>query len=158
MICRWLDTFCDAGLLRRSDDGQLYRPSASAESFGVLGMLSRVLGESLERYCMTILLLNRFRRANATLDPQTFVEDCGKLAERLAILTGRNAPEFFDKSLFRGYLQTLIDSGAVVRDADQTLRVSDGVEAMAERALELLSSDAQQTILQTITRHPAAAG
>lgn len=155
IIRRWVDLFCEHGLLTR-EGTVLHRPSANEPTFGVLGMLARVLGESLERYCMTILLLDRSRRENEGIDPDAFIGDCGKLAERLAILTGRNAPEFFEKSLFRGYLDTLVASGAVHRDADGKLVPGDHVGTLAERALELLSSDAQQTILQTITRRPGA--
>src|SRR3546814_5492705 len=81
--------------------------------YSTLAMLGRVLGETHERYCMTALLLAEERRAVLPLKREKFEEDCRLLAERMAILTGRDAPEFFDKALFKGYLNTLIEIGLV---------------------------------------------
>ncbi|MCY1311739.1 Glycerol-3-phosphate acyltransferase [compost metagenome] len=38
------------------------------------------------------------------------------MAQRLSILHGLNAPEFFDKSLFRHFIQTLLDQGVLRQD------------------------------------------
>src|SRR3546814_19598506 len=72
---------------------------------------------------MTALLLAEERRAVLPLKREKFEEDCRLLAERMAILTGRDAPEFFDKALFKGYLNTLIEIGLVSVADDKTLIV-----------------------------------
>ncbi|MNT96708.1 Glycerol-3-phosphate acyltransferase [compost metagenome] len=38
------------------------------------------------------------------------------MAQRLSILHGLNAPEFFDKSLFRHFIQTLLDQKVLRRE------------------------------------------
>lgn len=145
------------GLLTRSDEGRLSRPGVSTPEFSTLAMLGRVMGETLERYCMTTLLLADENRMNQGVLRERFEEDCRRLAERMGVLTGRDSPEFFDKALFRGYLDTLIDLGLVVEGDDRRLAVDPRIERIAERSLELLSDETRQTLLQLLTRRPQPA-
>jgi glycerol-3-phosphate O-acyltransferase len=148
----WIEVMHKLGLLTRDDTGHIARPPVSSREFSTLAMLSRVMGETLERYCMTILLLASERRLGQELQREKFEEDCRLLAERMAILTGRDAPEFFDKALFRGYLNTLIEVGLVVEDGEKALAVDARIERMAERSLELLSDETRQTLMQLLSR------
>ncbi|MCC2658853.1 MAG: plsB [Panacagrimonas sp.] len=152
-----IDVMLNLGLLARRPDGWLMRPEVSAPAFSVLSMLGRVMGETLERYCMTTWLLAQEYRTQAGLARAKFEEDCRLLAERMAVLTGRDSPEFFDKTLFRGYLDTLIDVGLVRVGDEQKLVVDERILKIAERSLELLSDDSRQTLLQLISRRPATA-
>jgi len=70
----------------------------------------------------------------------------------MALLTGRDAPEFFDPALFKGYLNTLISMGLVAVTADGHLQVEERIERMSERSLELLSDESRQTLLQLLSR------
>jgi glycerol-3-phosphate O-acyltransferase len=146
-----IEVMVKLGLLRR-EDGHIMRPEVASREFSTLAMLSRVMGETLERYCMTILLLARESRSGQLLQREKFEEDCRLLAERMAILTGREAPEFFDKALFRGYLNTLIQVGLVSVGADKAMHVEGRIERMAERSLELLSDETRQTLVQLLSR------
>ena len=141
----------DIGLLVREADGKLSRPDVSTPQFATLAALARIMGETLERYCMTTLMLAE-HAGGEVFDRHAFEDDCGTLAERIAVLTGRNAPEFFDKALFRGYLNTLIRTQTVTDMGGGALKVDHKIEQMAERAMDLLSSEAQQTILQMLSR------
>lgn len=151
-----IEVMLEQGLLLHNDDGRLARPGVSTPEFSTLAMLGRVMGETLERYCMTTLLLADERRAQQSVLRERFEEDCRRLAERMAVLTGRDSPEFFDKALFRGYLDTLIDLGLVVEGEDRRLLVDARIERIAERSLELLSDETRQTLLQLLTRRPQA--
>jgi glycerol-3-phosphate O-acyltransferase len=115
-------------------------------------MLGRIMSETLERYCMTALLLAEESKTEQPLKRDKFEEDCRLLAERMAILTGRDAPEFFDKALFRGHMNTLIEVGLVVETDAKTLAVDPKIERVAERSMELLSDEARQTLLQLLSR------
>jgi glycerol-3-phosphate O-acyltransferase len=152
-----LDVMLNLGLLGRRADGWLTRPEVTAAEFSTLSMLGRVMGETLERYCMTTWLLAHEHRSNTSLARGKFEEDCRLLAERMAVLTGRDSPEFFDKTLFRGYLDTLIDVGLVSVGEDQKLVMDERIGKIAERSLELLSDESRQTLLQLISRRPGAA-
>jgi glycerol-3-phosphate O-acyltransferase len=152
-----IEVMLKQGLLLRNDDGRLARPGVSTPEFSTLAMLGRVMGETLERYCMTTLLLADERRTQQSVARDKFEEDCRRLAERMGVLTGRDSPEFFDKALFRGYLDTLIDLGLVTEGDDRKLLVDARIERIAERSLELLSDETRQTLLQLLSRRPQAA-
>ena len=148
---RWIEVMLQLGLLTREGD-RLRRPDAGQPAYSTLAMLGRVLNETLERYCMTALLLAAERRGPQDLKRERVEEDCRMLAERMAILTGRDAPEFFDKALFRGYLNTLIDIGLLRQREDQSLEVDARIERIAERSQELLSDESRQMLLQLLSR------
>ncbi len=147
----WVTVMVQLGLLAREGE-HLRRPDASAAAYSTLAMLGRVLGETLERYCMTALLLAEERRTEGPLQRARFEDDCRLLAERMAILTGRDAPEFFDKALFKSYLNTLIEIGLVTDSGEQGLVVDARIERIAERSQELLSDESRQMLLQLLTR------
>lgn len=152
-----IEVMLGQGLLTRNGDGRLARPDVAANAFSTLSMLGRVMGETLERYCMTTLLLAAESKGQTALQRERFEEDCRRLAERMAVLTGRDSPEFFDKTLFRGYLDTLIDIGLVTEGGDRRLVVDARIDKIAERSLELLSDETRQTLLQLLVRRPQAA-
>jgi len=147
----WIEIMLKLGLLAR-EEGRLKRPEPNSPEFSTLAMLGRVMGETLERYCITALLLSQERRTQQTLRRERFEEDCRLMAERMAILTGRDAPEFFDKALFRGYLSTAIEVGLVTEGPDKTLAVDARIERVAERSLEMLSDETRQMLLQLLSR------
>ena len=141
------------GFLVRTGQGTLQRPDSASPEFARLVTLGRIMGETFERYCLSALLLSEERKLGRFRRGQ-FEEDCRLFAERMAVLTGRNAPEFFDPALFKGYVSTLIELGLVVEREDQTLEVDPGIDRITERSMELLSGEAQQTVLQILARKP----
>jgi len=141
------------GLLTRAGEGMLRRPEFSSPAFARLVTLGRIMGETFERYCLSALLLSEERKLGR-IQRARFEEDCRLFAERMAVLTGRNAPEFFDTALFRAYVSTLIEQGLVVEREDKTLEVDQRIDRIAERSMELLGGEAQQTVLQILARRP----
>lgn len=149
-LCETLATMESLGLLHRQGS-ELMRPDVTSSTSATLSMLSRITGETLERYCMTAVMLSA-EAGTAPIGRKQFEEDCRSLAERIAVLTGRMAPEFFDHTLFRGYVDTLIRLGMIHEMADEHILVGEGIHPLARSALELLSPDIQQTILQLVAR------
>ncbi len=131
VIDQWLASFVEHGLLQR--DGETYqRPAPSSQHYVLLSLLSRTLLQTLQRFYMAIaLLLNKGQNA---LDAQQLEELCTVMAQRLSILHGLNAPEFFDKSLFRHFIQTLINEGVVQANTEGKLSYHDKLGALAENA------------------------
>ncbi len=151
----YLDKMLQIGLLSRDPDGRLRRPEVGTPVYSSFAALGRVLGETLERQAMAVLLLTEERKRDVPLKRTEFESDCRLLAERIAVLTGRDAPEFFDKALFAGYLDTLIDVGVVREGEDGTLDVDARSERIAERSIELLSDETRQMLLQLLARRRA---
>ncbi|MDR3416353.1 MAG: glycerol-3-phosphate 1-O-acyltransferase PlsB [Nevskia sp.] len=147
-----LDRMLASGLLVRAADGRLQRPEVGSQAFSSFAVLGRLLGETLERQAMVVLLLADERRGGRILQRARFENDCYMLAERMAVLTGREAPEFFDKALFSGYLDTLIEVGVVGADGQGGLVADERVEKIAERSMELLSDETRQMLRQLLSR------
>lgn len=148
----FLERMQTSGLLLRTADGRLRRPDVGSREFSSFAVLGRLVGETLERQAMVVLLLADERHAGGRLQREKFEQDCRMLAERMAVLTGREAPEFFDRTLFAGYLDTLIEVGVVTQGAEGELAVDARVARIAERSLELLSDESRQTLRQLLAR------
>ncbi len=147
-----IERMLDRGLLERDDEGHLCRPEVTVPAFGALTALAGIVAETLERHAMAVLVLVREQNTDIALKRQRFEDDCRLLAERLAILTGREAPEFFDKQLFRTYLDTLIDIGLAREGEDGEIEVDAKVGRIAERSMDLLSDETRQTLLHLLAR------
>lgn len=154
-----IDAMIDQGLLTE-DQGRLSAPAIGTAEFSSLAGLGRILSETLERYCLTTLLLAQ-RPSHKPFDRKEFEAGCVRMAERLSVLTGRNSPDFFDKALFRGHVDTLIDEGLLTTDPEDknALSVADAFADIAEQSLQLVGPDLRQTLEQLIaqpSQSPAA--
>ncbi|MEO4046200.1 glycerol-3-phosphate 1-O-acyltransferase PlsB [Pseudomonas sp. CAU 1711] len=135
-VDQWLQAFVEQGLLRREDD-MFIRPAPSSRQFVLLSLLARAIVQTLQRFYMaTALLLNAGQYA---LSAEELENLCVVMAQRLSILHGLNAPEFFDKSLFRHFIQTLLDQGVLRQNGEGKLshhpQLAELVEGAAKRVL-----------------------
>lgn len=141
-----IDGMIECGLLQQGSDGSLLRPQVGTPEFGALISLGRIVRESLERYAMTTTLLcYSVSDESSAIERQAFEQQCRLMAERMAILTGRNSPEFFDHRLFYNQLQILVRIGYLQQQGD-TLYINSGLLRLSEHALQLLGPDIRQSI------------
>ncbi|MEE4685922.1 glycerol-3-phosphate 1-O-acyltransferase PlsB [Pseudomonas alliivorans] len=131
VVDQWLTAFVEQGLLRRKDDVYI-RPEPSSREFVLLTLLSRAIAQTLQRFYMAIALL--LNSGQKSLTPEELEDLCTVMAQRLSILHGLNAPEFFDKSLFRHFIQTLLDLGVLRKDAAGKLSYHPLLGELAEGA------------------------
>lgn len=153
-VSRSIERLVSRGLLERHEDTRLYRPDAGGVALTALSGLAALLGETLERYVTVLMLLADEQRLGRKLQRVRIEEDSRILAERLALVTGKESPEYFDKALFRGYLDTLVSIG-VARQTGEALEVDPRISRMAARAVELLSEEARETLQQLLARRRA---
>jgi glycerol-3-phosphate O-acyltransferase len=106
VIDQWLEAFVEQGLLRFENDVYL-RPAPSSRQFVLLTLLSKSIAQTLQRFYMAVSLL--LNSGQNSISAEELEDLCTIMAQRLSILHGLNAPEFFDKSLFRHFIQTLLD-------------------------------------------------
>ncbi|SFP42080.1 glycerol-3-phosphate 1-O-acyltransferase PlsB [Pseudomonas borbori] len=113
LVDQWLAAFIEQGLL--GFEAEVYvRPLPSSRQFVLLTLLSRTIAQTLQRFYMaTALLLDAGQQA---ISAEELEDLCSVMAQRLSILHGLNAPEFFDKSLFRHFIQTLQSQGVLRQD------------------------------------------
>lgn len=146
VIDQWLAALVEQGLLRQENDVYL-RPAPSSRPFVLLTLLARNITQTLQRFYMaTSLLLNSGQH---TLSAEALEDLCVMMAQRLSILHGLNAPEFFDKTLFRHFIQTLIEQGVLQADAQGKLGYHDKLAEVAEAvAKRVLSAELRLSIRQ----------
>ena len=146
VIDQWLDALVAQGLLR-FENGVYLRPAPSSRQFVLLTLLARSITQTLQRFYMaTSLLLNSGQN---TLSAEELEDLCVMMAQRLSILHGLNAPEFFDKTLFRHFIQTLIDQDVLRPDGQGKLGYHDKLGELAEGvAKRVLSAELRLSIRQ----------
>jgi len=104
-----------------------------------LQLLAAGARETLQRYAITFWLLS----ANPSINRSTLEKESRTVAQRLSVLHGINAPEFFDKAVFSTLVLTLRDEGYISDTGDaepaETLKVY-------QMLAELIASDVRLTI------------
>ncbi|MCY1412393.1 Glycerol-3-phosphate acyltransferase [compost metagenome] len=146
VIDQWLEAFVEQGLLR-FENGVYLRPAPSSRQFVLLTLLARAITQTLQRFYMaTSLLLNSGQH---TLSAEELEDLCVIMAQRLSILHGLNAPEFFDKTLFRHFIQTQIEQGVLRPDTNGKLGYHEKLSELAEGAAKrVLSAEIRLSIRQ----------
>lgn len=120
-----------------SSDGEHY--AVHKPRSRVLGLLAAGIRETLQRYAITFAILN----AKPAINRGTLEKESRTLAQRLSVLHGINAPEFFDKAVFSGLVLTLRDEGYI---SDKDDSEPEKTRGMRQILLDLTSSDVRQTI------------
>ena len=148
---RALDALTSEGLLvQNAQDWE--RPAGHLESSEHLRLLGRLVQPTLERgYLLLAVLL---REGSGTLTRDALEEHSRQLAERLTLLSGLNAPEFFDKRLFSGLLDTLEAQGWLWREADK-LCYDAVLEQAQERGRALFDPSLRHRLTQLVHRQEA---
>ena len=146
MIDQWLEAFVEQGLLRL-ENGVYLRPAPSSRHFVLLTLLSKSIAQTLQRFYMTVSLL--LNSGQNSISAEELEDLCTIMAQRLSILHGLNAPEFFDKSLFRHFIQTLLEQDVLRRDEAGKLGYHDLLGELAEGAAKrVLPADIRLSIRQ----------
>ncbi|WMQ73030.1 MAG: Glycerol-3-phosphate acyltransferase [Sodalis sp.] len=104
-----------------------------------LQLLAASVNETLQRYAITFLLL----RANPRLNRSTLEKESRIIAQRLSVLHGINAPEFFDKEVFATLVATLRADGYISDTGDA---IDEKVSEMCDILNELITPDVLGTI------------
>ncbi len=152
VVDQWLTAFVEHGLLRL--DGETYiRPAPSSREFVLLTLLARVIVQTLQRFYMAISLL--LNSGQHSLTAEALENLCTVMAQRLSILHGLNAPEFFDKSLFRHFIKSLQDQDVLRQDGQGRLGYHDKLGELAEGvAKRVLPAEIRLSIRQVaLERH-----
>ncbi|SMG44937.1 glycerol-3-phosphate 1-O-acyltransferase PlsB [Cedecea sp. NFIX57] len=105
----------------------------------ILQLLAAGVRETVQRYAITFWQLS----ANPSINRGTLERESRTVAQRLSVLHGINAPEFFDKAVFTSLVLTLRDEGYISdtgdADASETIKVY-------QMLADLVTSDVRLTI------------
>ena len=128
---KWARPVAD-GAVRAADRDSLERAG--------LELLARSLRHLLRRNYLTIALLSRF--AAEGLQRKRLEELMQMLTQRLSLLFEFAPPDFYERSTFASYIDTLIETGLVDEGADGSLRLHAQARAWEKHIERLLPADA----------------
>jgi glycerol-3-phosphate O-acyltransferase len=137
----------DAGLLAQGVDSSEWcaAPAASAQAMQ-LSLLAQPMLQAIERYYLAIALL--LRNGSGNIRQADLEKQCQEMARRMVTLYGFYSPEFFDRSLFEGFLGLLRRRGVIRADAEGRLQYDDMLVRIADDAQLVLSEQLRHSILQ----------
>lgn len=128
VIDRYVSLMVQANLLVQKDD-EIWAPEPRSVEYVSLSVLANTLKQTLERFYIVLEILLHI--GSSKIRRPQLENLCHLMAQRMALLHEFRTPEFSDKSLFKNFIENLIDSGLVHID-------SEGLLALDE---QLLSSD-----------------
>lgn len=149
MVLEQLQALAQAGLLHAEEGGQAWRPAPAISVEAVeLSMLSQPTLQTIERYYLAIALL--LRAGSGVISQAELQKSCQQMAQRMVTLYGFDSPEFFDRSLFEGFLGLLRRRGVLRADAEGKLVFDEVLERIAQDAQLVLSEQLRHSILQLV--------
>ncbi|OSN03270.1 glycerol-3-phosphate 1-O-acyltransferase [Lonsdalea britannica] len=105
-------------------EGETLTPNS--ERSRPLQLLAAGVIETLQRYAITFLLL----KGDPTINRGTLEKESRAMAQRLSLLHGINAPEFFDKAVFSTLVNTLRSEGYISDSGDAVLEKVQAIYAI----------------------------
>lgn len=142
-----IDFFIERGLLHSLGSGRiLSREAGQSDDAYKLRVIAHSMLQAFERYYIAIAAL--VRNGPHTLSANELEKLCTLTAQRLSLLHEFNAPEFFDRSLFRGFIQKLRERSVIWADANNKLDFDSGLEAITRDAKVILSREIRHGILK----------
>ncbi|MDN3649907.1 glycerol-3-phosphate 1-O-acyltransferase PlsB [Reinekea marina] len=137
-------------LICQNSDGLYCPPEASSDKHLQLQYLANIILPTLERYLLTLSVLVRFGNGECS---QTVLENQSQqMAQRLSLLNGLDAPEFFDKALFKNFIMTLKKRGALKTNEEGKLTYSDNIPMVISKAGSVMPNDIWYNVLQVTKR------
>ena len=142
-----IDFFVARGLLTTDAENRtLTRGAGQSDGAFQLRVIAQTLLQAIERYYIAIAAL--VRNGPNTLSGVELENLCTLTAQRLSLLHELNAPEFFDKSLFRGFIQKLRERRVIWADASGKLEFDAELENVVRDAKLILSREIRHGILK----------
>lgn len=146
VINQWIDVLIEQGLLHQLENDRIGRPEEGTDAMLRVRVLARFIIQTLERYHIVLGILRKY--GSGKLTAEELEEQSTLLAERMSILFGLNAPEFFDKTLFRNFITNMQKNGVLEADENGLLCYGEGLQQVAEDARLVLSVEKRQAIQQ----------
>ena len=122
----------------------LARSTGQTDEVFRLRAIGHSLQQAFERYYISISVL--VKNGPGTLGAGELESLCQQAAQRLSLLYAPAAPEFFDRSLFRGFIQKLRELRLVWPDENSKLLFDERLDVWAKDARYILGRELRHTI------------
>ncbi len=133
-------------VLPERTEGVLERPDGGSDKAFHLRMIGRALLQTYERYYITVAVLAK--NGSGTLARGELERLCTLTAQRISHLNEFAAPDFYDKSLFRQFIQLLRSSEIIAINSQGKYEFSELIAGIAEDAKLILSKEIRHGIMQ----------
>ncbi|MCX4025478.1 glycerol-3-phosphate 1-O-acyltransferase PlsB [Endozoicomonas sp. SM1973] len=127
------------------ENDKLVRSAPNTVEFIQLSLLAKAISQMLERFYLVISVL--LKAGSETLDAHMLETQCQNIAQRLSLVQGINAPEFFDKTLFRNLIRTLKDKHVITIGNSSALCFDKALYDIGLAAKRILPPDIRYSIL-----------
>ena len=138
-----IELFIREGLLE-DENGTIARQAGQSDEVFRLRAIGHPLQQAFERYYIAISVLAK--NGSGTLGAGELESLCQLAAQRLSLLYAPAAPEFFDKALFRGFIQKLRELELVKLDHNSKLAFDQRLDSWARDAKVILGRELRHTI------------
>ncbi len=140
-----LAALAELGWIRREGERERYSaPELNSAEYAQLALLGRAVRPTLMRYFITLATLTG--HGSGKINAAELESQCHLQAQRLALLREFNAPEFFDKVIFRTFIDTLKKAGYAQVDEDGTIHFDQRMDVAAREAHSILPHDVRQVV------------
>ncbi|MGP5530367.1 glycerol-3-phosphate 1-O-acyltransferase PlsB [Psychrobacter celer] len=142
-----VDSLLAHGLIVELGDGILSVPESNSKGYQQLQVLATPVGQSLERYFMTLALLAQ--QGSGNLTENEVVDLCHLLGQRLSVLYADDIPDFFDRALFTSFISALTRLDYLQKDEETGVLTFDHrINDIAHHAKYVLTPDMMQILQQ----------
>jgi glycerol-3-phosphate O-acyltransferase len=142
-----LEAMARSNLLQANEDRTEWQRAAPTSLEAIqLSLLAETTLQTIERYYLVIALL--LQAGSGHITTEALEQRCHLMAQRMSILYGLNSPEFFDKSLFRNFIELLCRREVVTAAEDGTITFGEPLLGVATDAQLVLSAQLRHDILQ----------
>jgi glycerol-3-phosphate O-acyltransferase len=150
-VLETLDDMANHGLLESVDGGTQWRrpPTGSTEAVQ-LSVLAHVTVPIIERYYLVIAVL--LKSGSGRISQDVLESQCQLMAQRMSLLYELNSPEFFDKALFKNFIDLLRARNVLGVSAEGRLTYTDMLPAVADDAQLVLHEQIRNSVLQVTHR------
>jgi glycerol-3-phosphate O-acyltransferase len=150
-VLETLDDLANHGLLESVEAGAQWRrpPTGSAEAVQ-LSLLAHVTVQIIERYYLVIAVL--LKSGSGRISQDALESQCQLMAQRMSLLYELNSPEFFDKVLFKSFIDLLRARNVLGVNAEGRLTYTDMLPAVADDAQLVLHEQIRNSVLQVTHR------
>ncbi|MGB6927118.1 glycerol-3-phosphate 1-O-acyltransferase PlsB [Psychrobacter sp.] len=142
-----VDNLLSHGLIVDLGDDTLSVPESNSKHYQQLQVLATPVGQSLERYFMTLALLAQ--QGSGNLTENEVVDLCHLLGQRLSVLYADDIPDFFDRALFTSFISALTRLDYLQKDDETGILTFDHrINDIAYHAKYVLTPDMMQILQQ----------
>ncbi len=147
-----LEDLLNHGLLTAAEDRSVWhRPDAECSEAVQLSVLAQATVPILERYYLALALL--LKAGSGRLTAEALERQCELMAQRMALLYEINSPEFFDRALFRNFVEQLRTRGVLTLTDEEKIAFDPVmIEAIVADAQTVLNEQVRNSILQVVHR------